>query len=90
MEREQRDLLQVIRDEARADSIRKASVARRDSFALATTWLGRDWRLRNAMISPTGRHALVVATHSATPEARNTQAHAETAGQGRENRVLND
>jgi dipeptidyl aminopeptidase/acylaminoacyl peptidase len=72
IERDQRDLLEVIRDGARADSIRRAQGARRDSLALPTTWLGRDWRLRNATISPTGRHALVVAIQSASPEAKNT------------------
>jgi dipeptidyl aminopeptidase/acylaminoacyl peptidase len=72
IERDQRDLLGVIRDAARADSVRRTQAARRDSLALPTTWLGRDWRLRNAVISPSGLHALVVTTQNATPEAKNT------------------
>lgn len=72
MERDQRDLLGVVRDAARSDSVRRVQGARRDSLALPTTWLGRDWRLRNATISPSGQHALVVAIQAATPEARNT------------------
>lgn len=72
LERDQRDLLEVIRDRAAADSTRRALAARRDSLALPVTWLGRDWRLRSATIAPTGAHALVIATHAATPEPRNT------------------
>jgi dipeptidyl aminopeptidase/acylaminoacyl peptidase len=72
MERDQRDLLEVIRDGVRADSLRRVQGARRDSMALPITWLGREWRLRTATIAPSGRHALVIAIQSATPEARNT------------------
>ena len=72
LERDQRDLLDVVRDGARRDSIRRAAATRRDSLTLPTTWLGRDWRLRSATISPSGTHALVIAIQSATPEPKNT------------------
>lgn len=72
MERDQRDLFELIRDAARSDSLRRTQSARRDSLSLPTTWLGRDWRLRSATIAPNGLYALVIAIQNATPEAKNT------------------
>ncbi len=72
LERDQRDLFQVIRDRAMEDSLRRERAERREARALPTTWLGRDWRLRSATIAPTGTHALVLATLAAQPPARNT------------------
>jgi dipeptidyl aminopeptidase/acylaminoacyl peptidase len=65
LERDQLDLLAVIRDGARADSVRKAQAAARDSVALPRTYLARDERLRSAWIAPTGAHVLLVTTTSA-------------------------
>ncbi len=70
LERDQLDLFAALRDDARADSLRNVERARRDSTSLPTTWLGRDWRLRSLEVSPTGLHAIVIATRSASPEPR--------------------
>ncbi len=72
LERDQRELFKVIRDEVRQDSVRTAERARRDSTGLPTVWLGRDWRLRQLDPSPDGRHALLTAMHPASPAAKNT------------------
>jgi dipeptidyl aminopeptidase/acylaminoacyl peptidase len=70
LERDQLDLFKALRDDARADSIRRLESAQRDSLALPITWLGRDWRLRSLEVSPTGNHAIIVATQSPSPEPR--------------------
>lgn len=72
LERDQLDLLQVIRDRALSDSLRRARARQNDARSLPTTWLGRDWRLRSVTPSRTGRHALVLATLPAQPAGRNT------------------
>ena len=72
LERDQRDLFVVIRDAARADSIRKAATARRVAAALPTVWLGRDWRVRSTVISPSGTHALLITSQNPATEARRT------------------
>ncbi|HRP08544.1 MAG TPA: DPP IV N-terminal domain-containing protein, partial [Gemmatimonadales bacterium] len=72
LERDQRDLFGAIRDDMRADSIRKARSQRRDSLDIPVAWLGRDWRLQSLSLSPSGRHAVVIASHAASPEPKRT------------------
>ncbi len=72
LERDQEELFAVIRDQERADSIRTAERARRDSTGLPTVWLGRDWRLRSLDPSPDGRHALISVSQPSSPAAKNT------------------
>lgn len=71
LERDQLDLLAVIRDGARSDSIRKSAQAARDSLALPRLYLNRDERLRSADIAPTGAHLLLITTTSA-PATKST------------------
>lgn len=72
LERDQLDLLEVVRDRARTDSIRKAAAAGRDSIALPRLYLNRDERLRSASIAPTAAHVLLITTTAAAPAAKST------------------
>lgn len=72
LERDQRDLFEAVRDDARADSIRRERARERSEGNLPTTWLGRDWRLQTLSLSPTGAHAVLIATQNATPEPKRT------------------
>ncbi len=66
LERDQRELLEVIRDEARADSLRTLRQAERDALAPPRVYLAREERLRTAAISPTGTHVLLITITAAT------------------------
>ena len=58
LERDQRDLLQVIRDRAAADSIGRIERAARDSQALRPVYLAREERQRGMWVAPSGSHLL--------------------------------
>jgi dipeptidyl aminopeptidase/acylaminoacyl peptidase len=66
LEQNQRDLLAVMRDAARADSIRKAEAAARDSSALPKVYLAREERMRGMWMSPRGTHLLFLTSTSAS------------------------
>ena len=72
LERDQIELLEAIRDQVRRDSIRTAEREEREAGVLPVTWLGREARLRTLSPSPSGNHALIIASTSATPAPKNT------------------
>ena len=82
LERDQLDLFEAIRDDARRDSLQRAARARRDSLDLPTVWLGRDWRVRTLEPSPTGTHALLVTTLAASPDPKSTIVPRFVTGSG--------
>ncbi|HET7583691.1 MAG TPA: prolyl oligopeptidase family serine peptidase [Gemmatimonadaceae bacterium] len=72
LERQQRELFEVIRDRAARDSLEKAERARRDSLHAATLYLGDDERIARLAVSPTGRGLLLV-TRTDARGARRTE-----------------
>jgi dipeptidyl aminopeptidase/acylaminoacyl peptidase len=73
LERDQLALFAALRDDARRDSLQGLERARRDSLELPTVWLGRDWRVRTLMPSPTGTHALLITSLAPSPDPRSTE-----------------
>ncbi len=71
LEREQLALFDVIRDEARRDSIRKADAARRDSSRVTPLHLARTERLGMLEVAPTGK-ALLFTTSLPSSQTRRT------------------
>lgn len=71
LEQEQLSLLQVIRDEARTDSIRAATRARDDSARVLPLHLGRTERLAGVAVAPTGT-ALLLSTNIPSTQSRRT------------------
>ena len=62
LEREQRALFDVIKDQLRKDSIEKAERERRDSLRTKPFWLKRGERISTLDVAPTGRALLLVTT----------------------------
>jgi dipeptidyl aminopeptidase/acylaminoacyl peptidase len=71
LEQQQLELLETVRDLARADSLQRAERARRDSARVATLYLGRSERLGNLSVSPAG-HGLLLSTFTPSTQARQT------------------
>jgi dipeptidyl aminopeptidase/acylaminoacyl peptidase len=69
LERDQRQLFEVIRDNARADSIRRADAAARAAAPIKTVTLAAGERLGQISISPAG-NAVVFTTTTAAADAR--------------------
>ena len=69
LERDQRQLFEVIRDQQRADSIRRAETAGRTPAALKSVSLGTGERLGQVSVSPSGE-AVIFTTNSAVADAR--------------------
>ena len=69
LERDQRQLFEVIRDQQRADSIRRAETAGRAPAALKSVNLGTGERLGQVSVSPSG-DAVIFTTNSAVADAR--------------------
>jgi dipeptidyl aminopeptidase/acylaminoacyl peptidase len=70
LEADQRRLFEVIRDQARADSIRRAEAAARPAAALKSVTLAANERLQQLSVSPNGS-AVVFTTTTAAADARN-------------------
>ena len=62
LEREQRALFDVIRDQLRRDSVEKAERERRDSLRTKPFWLNKGERVSTLDVAPTGRALLLVTT----------------------------
>ncbi|HEU4630598.1 MAG TPA: prolyl oligopeptidase family serine peptidase [Gemmatimonadaceae bacterium] len=69
LEEQQLELLETIRDLARADSLQRAERARRDSARVAPLFLGRTERLTDVAVSPAGT-ALLIETSVPASDAR--------------------
>lgn len=59
---QQRDLFEAIRDQVRADSIRKAEQKEAESRGLKPIYIGRNLNLSNVNVAPSGNALLVTAT----------------------------
>ncbi|HEX6534497.1 MAG TPA: prolyl oligopeptidase family serine peptidase [Gemmatimonadaceae bacterium] len=71
LEAQQKALFQVIRDEYRADSIKKAEKARHDSLFAQPLYLMKDEKVTQLAVSPDGK-ALLVVTRVAAEKPRET------------------
>lgn len=71
LEQQQRDLLEIVRDRARADSIAKAEREARSALRPKTLYLMPNERVSGLSVSPSGR-ALLVTTSIAGQGARQT------------------
>jgi dipeptidyl aminopeptidase/acylaminoacyl peptidase len=71
LERQQLELLETVRDLARADSLQRAERLRRDSLRVAPLHLGRTERVSNLAVSPAGT-ALLLTTTVPTTQSRQT------------------
>ena len=71
LEREERALLEAVRDQVRADSIRRAEQRARDSLRSKPVYLKRGERISELSVSPSGR-ALLVVTDTDADSARRT------------------
>ncbi len=60
LEQQQRDLFDVVRDRANADSIQRAERKAREAAGLQPIWIGATERVSTISVSPNGRAALVV------------------------------
>ncbi len=69
LERDQRQLFEVIRDQANADSVRRAESAARDSLGIRPATLAAGERLAQLSVSPAGT-ALLFTTTTAAADAR--------------------
>ncbi len=69
LERDQRQLFEVIRDNARADSIRRADAAARAAAPIKSALLGAGERLGQVSVSPAG-NAVIFTTTTAAADAR--------------------
>ena len=69
LEREQLGLFEVIRDEARADSIREAAREREEATRVTPLHLGRTERLSSVAVAPTGT-ALLLSTNTPSTQSR--------------------
>lgn len=69
LERDQRQLFEVIRDQARADSIRRVETAARAAAPIKTVTLGPGERLGQLSVSPAG-NAVIFTTTTAAPDQR--------------------
>ena len=72
LERQQRELLEVVRDQIRADSIRKAEQKWRDSLRTKPVYLRKGERISELSVSPDGR-ALLIVTDTRTDSARQAE-----------------
>ena len=66
LERDQRELFAVIRDQSATDSLRRAESAARDSLAVRPVVLGAGERLSQLSVNPAGTAILFTTTTSAT------------------------
>jgi dipeptidyl aminopeptidase/acylaminoacyl peptidase len=66
LEAQQRQLFEVVRDEARQDSIQKAEREARDKLRPKTLWLRPNERVTGLSVSPTGRALIVTTTIQAS------------------------
>jgi len=71
LEQQQLELLETVRDLARADSLQRAERMRRDSARVAPLHLGRTERVSNLAVSPAGT-ALLLTTSVPSTQARQT------------------
>ena len=69
LERDQRQLFEVIRDQARADSIRRADAASRAAVPIKTVTLAPGERLGQVSVSPAG-NAVIFTTTTAAADQR--------------------
>jgi dipeptidyl aminopeptidase/acylaminoacyl peptidase len=69
LERQQMELLEVVRDEVRSDSLQRAERLRRDSARVAPLYLGTRERLSDLNVSPAGT-ALLLTTNTPPAQAR--------------------
>lgn len=69
LERDQRDLLQVIRDRAMADSLARRDRLAREAQGLKAVYLNRDEQLRGQWLSPTGAYLLFSTTSAGATKA---------------------
>ncbi len=81
LERDQRILLQAIRDKDRADSIAKAERKRIEALLPATVWLQARERVVQLQVSPAAS-AVIVVTSQAASGARNAQVPNYVTGSG--------
>ena len=81
LERDQRLLLQAIRDRDRVDSIAKVERKRVEGLLPATVWLQARERVTQIQVSPAGTAAIIVTSLSAT-NARITQVPNYVTGSG--------
>jgi dipeptidyl aminopeptidase/acylaminoacyl peptidase len=70
LERDQRILFEVIRDQLAADSVRRAESAARDSLGIRPVTLAAGERLAQLLMSPAG-NAVLFTTTTAASDARN-------------------
>jgi dipeptidyl aminopeptidase/acylaminoacyl peptidase len=66
LQKEQRDLLQVIRDRLAADSMAKALKKDADSRKLPVVWIPTADRVVNVSVSPDGKSAMITTSTTAT------------------------
>jgi dipeptidyl aminopeptidase/acylaminoacyl peptidase len=81
LEKDQRLLLQAIRDKDRADSITKAERKRVEALLPATVWLQARERVTQLEVSPAGTAAIIVTNRAAT-DAKNAQVPNYVTGSG--------
>ncbi|MFL5582095.1 MAG: DPP IV N-terminal domain-containing protein, partial [Gemmatimonadaceae bacterium] len=72
LERQQRELLESVRDQLRADSIRKAEQKAREALRVKPLYLNAGERVERVSVSPNGR-ALLVLTSTTASGARQTE-----------------
>ena len=72
LEREQRALFDVIRDQLRRDSIQKAERSRRDSLKTKPFWLKKGERISTLDVAPTGRALIMMTTIRGADSAKQT------------------
>lgn len=81
LEKDQRLLLQAVRDKDFADSIAKAERKRLEALLPATVWLQARERVTQLEVSPAGTAAIIVTNRPAT-DARNAQVPNYVTGSG--------
>ena len=69
LEADEKRLLESVRDQLRADSVRKVEAAARDSTAIKSVMLAKDERIGAISVSPHG-HAMLFTTTTAPADAR--------------------
>jgi len=82
LERQQRELLEVIRDEQRSDSLRRAEREAAAARGLPTTYLGTGERLTQLSVSPNLRTAVVLTASNPPGQPRVAQVPNYVTGSG--------
>ncbi len=73
LEAQQRELLDAIKDEIHADSLKKLEKARHDSLRPSTLWLKKDETVSSLSVSPAGTALILMTTIPAGEKQRDTE-----------------